>query len=106
MEPHEQDTRDCLAIEDNMGALACLKKTVAKYAGSDVCKPKLVLLVQDGCVPCKEQIAKHKEDIEKGIITKVNISTVEGIAIAKRNNIEFIPFLLLLDCHDDLIERD
>ena len=103
MKPHEKDTQDCLAIEENQAALACLKKVVAQYSSSDVCRPKLVLLVQDGCIPCKEETSLHADDIARGIIQKINISSPEGLAIAKRNDIKFIPSLILLDCQDNLI---
>lgn len=104
MKPHEKDTQDCLSIEDNRSALDCLKNVVEEYSGSDVCRPKLVLLVQDGCVPCKEEAALHKDDIDKGIIEKINIESPEGLAIARKNDISNIPSLILLDCNDNLIE--
>lgn len=104
MEKYEQDTQDCLAIEENKTALACLKKVVAQYSGSDICRPKLVLLVQDRCIPCKEEVALHVEDIAKGIVQTINISSPEGLAIAKKNGIELIPSLILLDCQNNLIE--
>jgi len=103
MKPHEKATQDCLAIEDDMTALGCLKKVVAQYAGADVCRPQLVLLVQDGCIPCKEETARHAADIARGIIRKVDFHSPEGQAIAKRNDIAAIPSLILLDCHDNLI---
>ena len=104
METHERDTQDCLAIEDNNSALSCLKKVVAQYSESAVCRPKLVLLVQDGCVPCKEEAALHADDIARGIVQKINVASPEGLAIAKKNDIDLIPSLILLDCHDNIIE--
>ena len=103
MKPHEQDTQDCLAVENDTEALACLKRIVAQYSGSNVCRPKLVLLVQDGCIPCKEEAALHADDIAKGIIQKVSVNSPEGLAIAKQNGIDLIPSLILLDCHGNLI---
>lgn len=103
MKPHEQDTQDCLAIEENRAALDCLKRVVAQYSGSNVCRPKLVLLTQEGCIPCKEETSLHTEDIARGIIQKVSINSPEGLAIAKKNDITLIPSLILLDCHDNLI---
>ena len=103
MEPHEKDTQDCLAIEEDKIALNCLKEVVAKYSGNDVCRPKLVLLVQGGCVPCKEETTLHADDIAKGIIQKINVDSPEGLAIARKNDIDLIPSLILLDCHDNLI---
>ena len=103
MKPYEKDTQDCLAIEEDTTALNCLKKVVAQYSGSDICRPKLVLLVQEGCIPCKEELALHADDIAKGIIRKISFDSPEGLAIAKKNDIEYIPSLILLDCHDNLI---
>lgn len=104
MKPHEKDTQDCLAIENNTSALDCLKKVVAQYSGSDVCRPKLVLLVQEGCIPCKEEAALHTDDIAKGIVQKISVNSPEGLAIASKNGIELIPSLILLDCQDNIIE--
>ena len=104
MKPHEKDTQDCLAIEKNKAALDCLKKVVAQYSGSDVCRPKLVLLVQDGCVPCQEETILHAEDIAKGIVEKIPFDSPQGAAIIKKNDIKNIPSLLLLDCNDNIIE--
>ena len=103
MKAHEKATQDCLAKEDDTTALDCLKKVVAQYAGSDICRPKLVLLVQEGCVPCKEETALHAADIAKGIIQKIDFNSAEGMAIAKKNGLEYIPSLILLDCQNNLI---
>ncbi len=103
MEKHEQDTQDCLAIEEDKAALTCLKKVVRQYSGSAVCRPKLVLLVKDGCIPCKGETALHKDDISKGIVEKIVIDSPRGRAIAERNDIYAVPSLLLLDCQDNLI---
>ena len=104
MEPHERDTQDCLTIEEDKTALNCLKKVVTQYSGSNICRPKLVLLVQDGCISCKEESVLHADDIAKGIIQKINVDSPKGLAIAKKNDIDLIPSLVLLDCHDNLIE--
>jgi len=103
MEKHEQDTQDCLAIENNKAALNCLKKVVLEYSGSKVCRPKLVLLTAKWCDPCKGEEALHADDIAKGIIQEVSFDSPEGLEIAKKNDIEFIPSLVLLDCNNNLI---
>lgn len=103
MKPHEKDTQDCLAIEDNKTALACLKKVVAQYSDSNICRPKLVLLTSKGCLPCKGEAALHADDIAKGIVQQIDFTSPEGMEIAKKNDIEFIPALVLLDCRDNLI---
>jgi len=104
MKAHERDTQDCLAIEEDGAALNCLKKVVGQYAQSDVCRPKLVLLVQDGCIPCKEESARFADDIARGIIQKINVKSPEGAAIVEKNGLDFIPSLILLDCHDNIID--
>lgn len=103
MEPHKKDTQDCLAIEDNKSALACLKRVVAEYSESDVCRPKLVLLTSKGCLPCKGEAALHADDIAKGIVQQIDVTSPQGLAIAKKNDLDHIPALVLLDCHDNLI---
>ncbi len=103
MQKHEQDTQKCLAIEEDAKALACLKEVVAQYAESDVCRPKLVLLVQEDCQPCKEEQALHAEDITKGIIQKIPCDSPEGLGIIGKNDITRIPSLILLDCEGNLI---
>ncbi len=103
MKPHEKDTQDCLAIEEDTTALACLKKVVAQYSDSDICRPKLVLLTSKGCLPCKGEATLHADDIANGIVQQIDFTSPEGMAIAKKNDIEFIPALVLLDCHDNLI---
>lgn len=103
MEKHEKDTQDCLAKEEDKVALACLKKVVKEYAGANTCPPKLVLLVQEGCVPCKEERALHKDDIARGIVEEIDIDSPRGRAIAEENDIYAIPSLLLLDCQNKLI---
>lgn len=103
METHKQDTQDCLAITNDKKALTCLKKVVAKYSSSDICRPKLVLLVHEGCVPCKEETTLHADDIASGIIQKVSINSPEGLTIARKNDIKLTPSLILLDCHNNLI---
>ena len=90
-------------MEENKGALACLKKVVKQYAGDDTCRPKLVLLVQEGCIPCKEEAALHKDDIAMGIVEKIDVDSPRGMAIALDNDIYSIPSLLLLDCRNKLI---
>ena len=103
MKPHEKDTQDCLVIEEDKSALACLKRVVAQYSESDVCRPKLVLLVQKNCIPCKGETALHAHDIALGIIQKIPLDSPEGIEIAKKNDISNIPSLILLDCNNKLI---
>lgn len=94
----------CYAIEDNTEALACLKKAVQNASGS--CKPRLVLLTQEGCTPCKEERVHHKEAIAAGTIQEVDFNSPEGKRIAEKNDIDFTPSLILVDCHDAIIYPD
>ena len=103
MEKHERDTQKCLAIEDNKASLDCLKKVVAASSKSNSCRPKLVLLVQDGCIPCKKAAAQHADAIANGTIEKINVHSPDGKAITKINNIDFAPSLILLDCNNKII---
>ena len=101
---HEKDIQECLAIENGKAALSCLKKVVKEYPETAVCRPKLVLLVQDGCTYCKDEAKIHEDDIAGGIVKRINIKSSEGSAIVKQNNIEYVPSLLLLDCHGKIID--
>ncbi len=91
----------CFAIEEDKAALACLKEIVGKAEGA--CRPKLVLLTQESCTPCQEERALHKEDIAKGIVEELSVDTQEGFEVAVKNEIEFFPALVLLDCENKLI---
>ena len=97
----KDDTQNCLAIEDDESALTCLKEVVSRAEG--ICRPKLVLLVQAECIPCKEEAARHANDIARGIVQKVMVDSPEGLEIVKKNDINSTPSLLLLDCHNKLI---
>ena len=92
---------NCFAIDDNNAALACLKEIVRTAKGP--CRPKLVLLTQERCIPCAEEKALHQEAINKGIIQLLSVNSREGLEVATKNKIEAIPALLLLDCKDNLI---
>lgn len=91
----------CYAIENDLEALECMKELVRNATGS--CRPKLVLFTQPNCIPCKEEKATHKAAIAEGIIQEVSITSPEGLAIAAKNEIDFVPALVLLDCQDNLI---
>ena len=99
MGPKESDK--CYALEDGDLALFCIKEVVRTAKGE--CRPKLVLLTQENCIPCQEQKDQFKTDLDSGIIHEVGVTSEEGISIIKKNGIEFIPSLLLLDCRDNII---
>jgi hypothetical protein len=91
----------CFNIEDNKVAFACLKELVSQ--DDSECKPKFVLFTQESCTPCAEEKEAHKEDIEKGLITVMDVDTPEGCEVAAKNEIEYFPALVLLDCENKLI---
>lgn len=92
---------ECYAIEDNEQALACLKKVVQEEG---TCRPRLVLFTQTNCQSCKQELKRHSQDIGEGIIEEINIDSPEGATIAQKNSIDLIPSLVVLDCHDNIIE--
>ena len=94
--------QECYAIEDNSEALNCLKKVVKEATGE--CKPRLVLFTQDGCPHCEDEKKLRKNDIAQGVIQVMNLDSLEGLAIARKNDIDFVPALVLLDCQDNIIE--
>lgn len=95
----------CLLIEDDKEALACLEGLIKNWPAEEGCKPSLVLLGQGNCVPCDEEYELHAAAIKAGIIEVVDFSSPRGAEIAKRNDIEATPALLLLDCTDTIIEQ-
>lgn len=92
---------DCYAIEDNDEALACLKRVVQEESE---CRPRLILFTQNKCLPCKQERTKYSQDIAQGIIEEINVDSPVGVALAQKNGIDFIPSLVVLDCHDNIIE--
>ena len=95
----------CLAIEDNMKSLGCLKKAVRKFSQAEgVCRPRIVLLTQDLCDSCKEEKSSLRKSIDAGEIVEVSLEMPEGRDIARRNGIDFVPAVLLLDCNNNLID--
>ena len=95
----------CLLVEHDDEALSCLKDLIKNWPEDEGCKPSLVLLGQGNCLPCNEEYDRHSEAIAAGIIEVVDINSPRGANIAKRNNIEDVPLLLLLDCTDTVIEQ-
>lgn len=94
--------RQCYIIENDDEALDCIKKEIA--VSKDACKAKMVLLVQDGCMSCKEQVKRYQEDIAAGRISVIDAKTKEGLEIAKKNELNATPYLLILDCNNMMIE--
>ncbi|KKN59507.1 hypothetical protein LCGC14_0541210 [marine sediment metagenome] len=97
----QKEIDNCFAIEDNNAALTCLKEIVRTAKGP--CRPHLILLTQENCIPCAEEKALHQEAINNGIIKELSINSPEGLAIAAKNQLAHVPALVLLDCKDNLI---
>lgn len=91
----------CYAIEDNKEALECVKECVRTDEGN--CHSKLVLLTHDSCTPCEKEKDIHRKAINEGIIQLIDIDTPEGMEISKKNDIDFVPILVLLDCKNKII---
>ena len=96
----------CLLIDDDKQALSCLEDLIKNWPAEGECKPSLVLLGQGNCIPCNEEYELHAEAIKAGIIEVVDFSSPRGAEIAKKNGIEGVPVLLLLDCTDTIIEQE
>lgn len=93
----------CYTIEDNQQALDCLKEATKEESP---CKSRLVLFTKKGCSGCKEERKANKADIEAGRIEEISLNSKEGRAIADKNGLVFVPALVVLDCHDNIIEPD
>ena len=96
-----QKILDCYKIEDNEKALACLKEVVQEPSA---CRARLVLFTGTDCNSCKTERERYQGDISGGIIEEISIESPEGIEIAGKNGITFVPALVVLDCHDNIIE--
>ena len=88
----------CLLIEDDDEALPCVQETIKNWPEDEACKPALVLLTQNGCLPCEEEHQIHAAAIEAGIMEVVDIHSPRGLEIAKKNNVLGTPAILVLDC--------
>lgn len=96
--------RSCYSVEQNDEAFSCLKDAVRSFAGrEDVCRPRLVLFTHPRCSSCQEEKAAHQKEIQEGIIEEIDLSTEEGRAIARQNDIGFVPALVVLDCNNRLV---
>jgi len=98
-----EDIQGCLANPDFESAFDCIKGVVSRGSDSDECRPKLVLLTQENCPGCEEGIARHQGDIDRGVIEEIRVDSPKGMEIIKANGIDYVPALLLLDCHDNII---
>lgn len=96
----------CLLIEDDAEALPCVEEVIRNWPAEQECKPSLVLLTKDGCLPCEEEHQLHAAAIEAGVMQVVSIDSPRGMAIAKKNDVIGTPAVLVLDCSDYAIEEE
>jgi len=94
------DVKDCLSLPEEE-SLACVKEAIKTEKG--VCPSRLVLLLEGDCEPCIQARREYEQDIKQETIQVVSTASKEGKDIIKRNNIEYAPALLLLDCNNQLI---
>ena len=99
---NEESVKKCYESEEDSQALSCVKNVIANPEPG--CKPRIVLLVREGCGGCAEEMARYKSDIDSGMLNVVDIFSEEGKAIARRNQIDMVPAILILDCQDQAIE--
>lgn len=93
--------QECMASDD---ALSCAIETIDMIPEDlQACKPRLVLFIQDDCVPCAEDRAKYAVLLANGQVTEIDANSPEGKAIMDQNNLEATPSLVLLDCENKLI---
>ena len=98
------EVKECLRLEDGDESYSCLLKAV-KEAGGGPCPPRLVLLLEDEeCEPCTQALAAYAGDIKKNLLEVVSTNSKDGKDIIEQNDIEYSPSILLLDCHNKIIE--
>jgi len=102
MTTNEESVKLCYAHEDDDKAFECIKGVV-KNPDPGSCAPRLVLLVREGCDGCRQEKEHYKTEIAAGMVTPVDIFSDEGKDIARRNDIDFVPALLVVDCGNKAI---
>ena len=96
------DVKSCFDLESKADGLACVKRVIKEYQGS--CAPKLVLLTKEDCPYCDQEKKRRKQDIESGEIIQIDAFSKDGLDIIKKNNMDAVPALVVLDCNNYLIE--
>lgn len=97
------DVRDCLRIPNEDEAYGCMKEAIKKDGSA--CPSRLVLLLEPtDCDPCEKALQEYAEDIKNSSVHVVHTTSKDGEEIIEKNKIEYAPVLLLLDCHNNIIE--
>jgi hypothetical protein len=99
---NEEAVKRCYANESDDTALSCIKEVIKHPEVG--CTPRMVLLVREGCDGCRQEKERYKNDIASGLVNVVDIFSEKGKEIALRNEIDFVPALLIVDCGDKAIE--
>ena len=99
----EKLARECYDLTENQEAFDCLK-ALAKPSEGNTCPVRLVLFTQKNCVPCKEELARLADDIASGAIQEASVDTTEGLALAEKAGISYVPAIAVLDCNDNPID--
>ncbi len=105
----DEEVQACYRIDRAGEAVDCLKgviEAVPEKPASALCPPRLVLFTKSGCPFCDEEKEHRHEDLLSGAIIEIDIESPAGAAIAEKNEINFAPALVLLDCNDILIELE
>lgn len=91
----------CFDIENKEESFACVRKAIREETGS--CHSRIVLLTQESCAVCAEEKARRQKDIEAGEISVVDVDSEDGRDIVKINELDSIPALIVVDCHNQMI---
>ena len=100
-----EQIKSCLKISNNDKAMTCILDAISNQA-KETCPARFVFLYSQNCPPCKAEEARLKKSIDNGMIRKVSIESPEGMAIAAKNEVDWTPALLILDCNNSLILED
>ena len=99
---NEESVKKCYAHEDDTEAMSCIKEVIQHPEPG--CQARIILLVREGCDGCRQEKEHYKNEIASGLVTTVDIFSEKGKEIARRNEIDAVPALLVLDCQDKAIE--
>ena len=95
------DVGKCFDLESKADGLACVKQVIREYKGS--CGPRLVLLTKKDCPYCEQEKKIRKQELESGEITQIDVFSTEGKDIVKKNDMDAVPALVVIDCNNYLI---
>jgi hypothetical protein len=104
MQNTEDKIKKCYAFDDDTTALSCIRGAIEESkAAKEECQPRMVLLVKDGCLVCKDEKKRYEADIKSGAVTLVDVMTPEGLEMAQKNEVFGVPAFLIVDCKNNII---